>query len=82
MQLLLLFVCLFNTYSVLVYAVMHIGWQAEIIGMNLSFRVTPPVGRVRKWKILHSNEQGFLSIDVTVALRRAHLIGYKKNPYS
>ena len=79
MQLLLLFVCLFNTYSVLVYAA---AWQAQIIGLNLCFRVTPPVRRMRKSILLYSNEPGFLSIDVTVALSRAYLIGYQNNPYS
>ena len=39
------FVCLFNTYSVLVYAVMRIGWYAGIIGLNLCFSPTPRVGR-------------------------------------
>ena len=37
--------CLFNTYSVLVYAVMRIGWQAGIIGLNLCDSPPPRVGR-------------------------------------
>ena len=36
-------VCLFDTYSVLCYAIMRIGWLAGIIGLNL---VSPRIGRV------------------------------------
>ena len=40
-SILVAFVCLFNTYSVPVYADMRIGRLAGIIGLNLCFSPTP-----------------------------------------
>ena len=53
-SILVAFVCLFNTYSVPGYAVMRIGWQAGIIGLNLCFSPSPRVRRASNSIILFS----------------------------
>ena len=47
-SILVAFVCLFNTYSVPGYAVMRIGWQAGIIGLNFCDSPPPRVGCASK----------------------------------